>query len=287
MNIFSHCRLVGFVGFTAAVLAAAPLHAQAPANDDFANRQSIPAGLDVTVSGTTVGATQEAFEVTNAGGTDPGLARNETKTVWYDWVPTVSGTVNISLPAYTSQGQTYALVFVGGSTPTAADIVSEGFLPGDVEEGNPPPPSFAVTAGQEYTISLGNTNFPGSFTLELKTTPSATTTEPVATIAAHTPSVVRGVDKAGKFIVKLSSASTAAVTLSYAAGGTAVAGTDYKLLSGTVTIPAGQTSATIKAKLLAAGDVDGKVAIKLKLKSGDGYTIDGNATAKIKILGGK
>ena len=57
---------VGLLAFAAASHAGA-----APANDNFANRQSIPSGTTVSVTGTTVGATQEAFEVTNAAGSRP------------------------------------------------------------------------------------------------------------------------------------------------------------------------------------------------------------------------
>ena len=140
---------------------AAAAHAQqAPANDNYANRQSIPSQTSVTVTGTTVGATQEPFEITNAGSSDPGAGINETKTVWYDYVPPVSGYLDLTLPQTMSGGQTYALLFQG-ATPDLAHLIDEGYLPGNHEYL---PPSFVhVVAGQEYTISLGNTELSGQF----------------------------------------------------------------------------------------------------------------------------
>lgn len=55
------------------------------------------------------------------------------------------------------------------------------------------------------------------------------------------------------FRAKLSAASTATVTVNYATmDGTAVAGTDYMATSGTLQLPAGSTSGTVKVTLLPA-----------------------------------
>ena len=99
----------------AAVLFAAPglVRAAPPANDNFANRQSLPASTSVSVAGTTDQATQETFEVTNAGSSPVGESINETKTVWYDYVAPVDGLLNIDITQTTSRGLTYALLFEG------------------------------------------------------------------------------------------------------------------------------------------------------------------------------
>ena len=218
----------------AVLLASATLRAQSPpANDDFANRQSIPAGTTVSVTGTTVGATQEAFEKTNATGSAPGESLNETNTVWYDWVPPASGTVHVSFPHFTSQGLTYLLVFQGGSTPTLNQLVAQGYLPADPNDGFAAPPDFKVTAGQEYTLSLGNTNYPGSFTLTLTLTADVTPTPTVSVTAKG--KADRSTGMPGKFVVSLSAAASTDVTVVYKTGGSAVSGMDYKPLSGTLT----------------------------------------------------
>ena len=64
------------------------------------------------------------------------------------------------------------------------------------------------------------------------------------------------------------------VTVSYKVGGTAVAGQDYQALSGTRTIPAGQTSVTIKVHPLAvAGSGGTSENVKVTLLEGDGYSL--------------
>ena len=260
---------------------AASAHSQVPANDDFANRQSVPAGTTVSVTGTTVDATQEAFEVTNAGSSPAGEGINETKTVWYDYVPPVSGLLNIDITRTTSHGLTYALLFEG-ATPDLAHLIDQGYLPSYSDgDGYSAPPLVHVVAGQKYTISIGNTNFPGAFTLALTLTPDLT---PSVSLTAPHSQAVRSTGQKGEFLFTLS-APAASLTLSYQAAGNAVGGTDYKMLKGTVIVPAGATTANVKIKPLAGGsDVDGKpTKVKLTLETGDGYTVGSAGKATIKI----
>ena len=186
--------------------------------------------------GTTVGATQEAFEKANGAGSPPGESVNETRTVWYDWVPTVSGTVHVTLPTTTSAGLTYLLVFQGGAVPTLSQLVAQGYLPGDPIDGYDAPADFQVTAGQEYTLSLGNTNYPGAFTLTLTLTPAAA---PSVSLTAPQPQAIRSTGQKGEFLFTLSAPAAASLTLNYGVTGNAVGGTDYRLLKGAVTVPAG------------------------------------------------
>lgn len=74
------------------------------------------------------------------------------------------------------------------------------------------------------------------------------------------------------------------VTISYKAIGTAIAGVDYKPMSGTVTIPAG--SATAKVKILAYPDgvADGTKVLKLKLQPSDTYILGTVSKVKLTIL---
>ena len=68
------------------------------------------------------------------------------------------------------------------------------------------------------------------------------------TIAATTNGSEQGTD--GQFTVTLSNASSTDTVIDYVIAGTADAGSDYNALSGTVTILAGQTSATIDVEVL-------------------------------------
>jgi len=66
----------------------------------------------------------------------------------------------------------------------------------------------------------------------------------VVTIQATDPTATEGGD-AGSFTVTRTGPTAAGLQVKYATGGTATNGTDYQSLPGTVTIPAGESSATI------------------------------------------
>jgi hypothetical protein len=68
--------------------------------------------------------------------------------------------------------------------------------------------------------------------------------------------------------------------------GTATNGTDYKL-SGTanqVTIPAGQSSATVTLKSKADGVTEGTETATMTLQPGSGYRVSRNNQATVSIL---
>ncbi len=76
------------------------------------------------------------------------------------------------------------------------------------------------------------------------------------------------------------------VTVNYAtAGGSAVAGTHYTAVSGSVTFAAGETTRTIIVPLKSDGLVRGNLTVGLRLSSpGGGATLGSNATATLVIL---
>lgn len=84
-------------------------------------------------------------------------------------------------------------------------------------------------------------------------------------------------------IVSLNSPSTSAVTASYAASaGTASAGSDYNLSAGSITIPAGQLSASIAVAIVGNTTVESSESFTVTLSSPSGATIaDGTATITI------
>ena len=187
MNI-PRFRLVGFFNVAVVLLASAGwLHAQTPpANDGFANRQVLPSQTQVTVSGTDDYATQEKFEMVYGSGQPYGEGINETNTVWYDYTAPVDGVLSLSLKR-DIVSECFTLVFKGGDTPVLANVVASGYLPN--LEGLPPPAAITVTAGQEYTISLGTSpaspTADDNFVLTLTLTPDTTAPPtPTATVSA-------------------------------------------------------------------------------------------------------
>ena len=107
---------------------------------------------------------------------------------------------------------------------------------------------------------------------------------PVATLAATVPSVTLASGQDGEFTVSLSNAVTGDTIVSYSVNGSAIDGTDYLMLKGTVKVKAGDTGRAIK--IVPKGDLEGaaKKTVKLKLESGDGYTVGTTSPVKVKIL---
>jgi hypothetical protein len=111
-------------------------------------------------------------------------------------------------------------------------------------------------------------------------TPTATGTivddDGPATLAISGDSIHEGCDGTTtlSFDVQLSHPTGTAVTVNYAtADGTAKAGSDYRATSGTVTIPAGQDSATIQVTVIGDADVEPDETLTVTLTSSSGATI--------------
>lgn len=211
-------------------------------------------------------------------GNSPGQGRNQTHTVWFSFTPTYSGTIH---PAITGNNghPIYFLLFSGGTVPSAATVLDEGYLPAGSGVG-PAPADFTVKAGQEYDISLGATDFPGAFVLNLsQVSGKASASAPVVSVSSQG-QADRATGKPGKFVLTLSEPSSTDLTLNYRLGGDALPGSDYQLLTGRVSVSAGQTRAVVKVRPQAGTDA---VNIKFRLQPGDGYAVGADYKAVLGI----
>ena len=130
----------------------------------------------------------------------------------------------------------------------------------------------AMTAG-DAQISIGAAN-----AATVNITDTADTAQ--VTIAATTDGVEPGTN--GVFTVTLSAASSTDTTVSYTVAGSATAGSDYTALSGSVTILAGATTATITVPVLDDALVEGTETVVVTLTSitaGDAQISIGAANA--------
>lgn len=94
-------------------------------------------------------------------------------------------------------------------------------------------------------------------------------------------------DTNGQFVVSLNEAAVTDTVVTYSVAGTATAGADYVALSGSVTIPAGELSATIDVSVLDDAAVEGQeeVTVTLETVTGDSNVILGiEKTATAAIL---
>ncbi|MEM7144084.1 MAG: Calx-beta domain-containing protein [Verrucomicrobiota bacterium] len=94
-----------------------------------------------------------------------------------------------------------------------------------------------------------------------------TRADPIEVSIAGTTNGDRFTDTDGVFTVSLSRTSSTDSTVSYNTSGTAVAGTDYNAPSGSVTIPAGDTSATVDIDVIASTEAGDSSTVTLTLAS--------------------
>lgn len=88
----------------------------------------------------------------------------------------------------------------------------------------------------------------------------------------------------GVFLLTRSGPTTAPVTIYYSVAGTALHGTDYNALPGSVVIPAGQTQAAVTIMPRVDNFAEGTESVSLALGVGFGsYQVGGSATATVNI----
>lgn len=144
----------------------------------------------------------------------------------------------------------------------------------------------AVEANETFTVML---SAPSGATIADGSALATITNDDVApvvpTVSIADASVVEG--NAGttalSFVVSLSAASTAPVSVSYAtANGTGMAGSDYTAKSGTVTFAPGETSKTIQVSVTGDTAVEASETFTVALSAPSGATLGhGTATATI------
>jgi surface antigen len=110
---------------------------------------------------------------------------------------------------------------------------------------------------------------------------------PVVTVTAKSPTVVTGGGHVDKLTVKLSAALSSSLIVDYKVTGTALNGTDYHPLSGTLTFAPGKTSNVIA--IMPLGDLGGaaKKTVKIKLKPAAGYSVGTANPVEVVILAPK
>ena len=154
---------------------------------------------------------------------------------------------NLSWNGSVEAGQTVSFGF-GGNPGNVTDSPVNVVINGTSVNGDPPPPSEPDISIADITLNEGD---------------SGTTT--------------------GVFTVSLNEASSVPVTIDYTTSdGTATAGSDYTPMSGTVSIDAGQTTATIAVEVLGDTEDEDNETFSINLSNAVGAMIDdGQALATI------
>ena len=72
--------------------------------------------------------------------------------------------------------------------------------------------------------------------------------------------------------------------MKYTIGGSAVGGSDYALLSGSATIPAGKSAATIKVTVIDDSELEGPETVDLAVTPGAEYSRSLKSKARVMIV---
>lgn len=198
-------------------------------------------------------------------------------------LPPTSVTLNVS-PASAAALANFAI----SATPTDPDgtiarvdfyengafIGSANSSPWQISRSNVAPNTYAYKA---RAVDAGGGTVDSSAIMR-------TVTDPVMTVVA-TANATEGSATPGRFTVQRSGGSGDLLVSYYVSGGTAVAGADYSLLSGTVTIPNGSLSATIDVAAL--DDIlsqEGTESVIVTLEAGEGYSVGIPTSATLSII---
>ena len=190
-----------------------------------------------------------------------------------------AGTVNLEVVVDPPSAASYALNYtLGGTATSGSDYTAlsgtltvpagatTATIPVTVIDDSVPEGSetvvLSLSGGSDYQVGS-----PGAHTLTI-----ATSDPPVVSFASAWRWVGEEVGT-HNVEVKLNKAPPADLTLAYTVGGNATAGSDYTALSGTVTVPAGATTATIPVTVIDDSVPEGSEMIILRLAASGGYRL--------------
>jgi subtilisin family serine protease len=225
-------------------------------------------------------------------GMDGGLVVGDTDVDLYVFTPATTGPYDIRTgTSQEGSADTYLRLFDRGgnqlaSNDNADSTTTASYIRADLTAGVTYYIGVSGTGNETYDpITGGGTT--DSATSGVYTLSVAVATLPAITIASPAPVAPTAAGATLAFVVSLDRASSTAVTVDYAtADGSAVAGTDYTATSGTLTIPAGQTSATIDVPVLVDTGADATLTFTVDLSDpSDNALLDGGqATGTITDL---
>jgi hypothetical protein len=124
---------------------------------------------------------------------------------------------------------------------------------------------------------------PGSATVNIADNDQTPPPQPTVTVAATDANASESGQDAGTFTVSRSGSTTSSLTVRYSLGGSASNGTDYQSLSGSVTIAAGASSATVSVRPIDDTTVEGTETVVLTLSTDAAYVVGSPGSATVNI----
>lgn len=230
------------------------------------NDDDLPVGLPVVTISPTDGNANEAgsdsglFTVSRGGGTAGPL------------------TVNYMVGGSASGGSDYAelpgtaTIDAGASSATITVTVLDDSLVEGTETV-----VVSLAAGAAYTVGVPDS---AAIVIADNDVPPGF---PTVTVLATDPEAAESGLQTGSFTVARTGDATGELTISYSVGGTATAGSDYAALSGTITIPAGSSTASIAVVPVDDAAVEEPETVTVTLAAAPAYTVGADSTATVTI----
>jgi PKD repeat protein len=137
-----------------------------------------------------------------------------------------------------------------------------------------------LTLASDAAYDIGS---PNNATITIADNDQPPPQKPTVTVVATDANAAEAGRDTGTFTVSRTGSTAAALTVKYALTGTAVNGTDYDSLSGSVTIPAGASSATVTVRPIDDTAVEGSETVVLTIASDAAYDIGSPNNATVTI----
>jgi uncharacterized repeat protein (TIGR01451 family) len=204
------------------------------------------------------GLDSAAFTITRSGGTAQPLivhySAAGTATAGSDYQALLGA---VTIPA----GQASAMIVV---TPVD-DAMVEGNETVVVTLSTDP--AYTIGASASATVTIADDDTP----------------TPTVTISASDPSAAEAGLDSGAFTITRSGSTATSLVVHFSVGGTATGGGDYTALTGVVTIPVGQASATIALVPIDDTRVEGSETVVVTLSANPTYALGTSTTATVTI----
>ncbi len=169
-------------------------------------------------------------------------------------------------PAYVDDGDYRTFTIPAGAASLAISVVPVN----DSSKEGPETITLQLAEGADYLVG-GN----AVATLALE---DDDTTQPKVSLASSDPTAAEGVKTAAFTLTRTGSTATA-LTVNLAYSGTATAGPDYTPLPASVSIPAGQSTATLTLTPVQDTAVEGRETAVVTVSTNASYVVDPNATS--------
>jgi PKD repeat protein len=270
-----------------AAFTASPTSGQAPLTVQFNDQSSGPVtswnwnfgdGATSTLQNpshtyTSAGSFTASLTVTGSGGQTSSV--NCTITVTNAPAP-----VTAAFQASPSSGQ--APLTVQFTDQSSGPVTSWNWNFGDGATSTSQNPSHTYTSAGSFTASLTVTGSGGQTSSVSRTISVANAPPPLSTVTVVASQSLATSLTPGIFSITRSGSTSSALTVNYSLGGTAVNGVNYQTLSGTTTIPAGASTATVPVNPL--GLLDLLRTVVLTVSPNSSYSVGSPNSATVEIV---